>query len=126
MADTLKFTQSAFLEGRTFSTGTTANVSYDILSATTVDRRVYGVSVASTDAGAQTIKLKSAPKATTVWLVWHLLRSVPSVSSALKAQMFRSPVLLAIMARPLAFSSIHALDHAQPATTVIEFGITLQ
>jgi hypothetical protein len=57
MADTLKFTQSAFLEGRTFSTGTTANVSYDILSATTVDRRVYGVSVASTDAGAQTIKL---------------------------------------------------------------------
>ena len=57
MSNTLTFTQSAFLEGKSFSTGTTANISHDILSATTVDRRIYGVSVASTDAGAQTIKL---------------------------------------------------------------------
>jgi hypothetical protein len=57
MSSTLTFTQSAFLEGRIFTTGNTANTSYDILSATTVDRRVYGISFTTTDAGIQTIKL---------------------------------------------------------------------
>ena len=57
MATTLTFTQSAFLEGKIFNSGNTANTSYDILSATTVDRRVYGISFTSTDAGVQTIKL---------------------------------------------------------------------
>ncbi len=57
MASTLTFTQSAFLEGKIFTTGNSANTSYTILSATSVDRRVYGISFTSTDAGAQTIKL---------------------------------------------------------------------
>jgi hypothetical protein len=57
MGQTLKFTQSAFTEARLFTTATTANVSYDILSGNTLERRVYGISFASTDAGAQTIKI---------------------------------------------------------------------
>ena len=57
MGQTLKFTQSAFTEARLFTTATTANTSYDILSGNTLERRVYGISFASTDAGAQTIKI---------------------------------------------------------------------
>lgn len=57
MANTLTFTQSAFLEGKIFTTGNTSNTSYDILSASTVDRRIYGISFTSTDAAVQTIRL---------------------------------------------------------------------
>lgn len=57
MGQTLKFTQSAFTEARLFTTATTANTLYDILSGNTLERRVYGISFASTDAGAQTIKI---------------------------------------------------------------------
>lgn len=57
MANTLTFTQSAFLEGHVFTSADSTATTYDILSATTDDRRVYGISFASTDAGVQTIKL---------------------------------------------------------------------
>lgn len=58
MASTLTFTQSAFTEAYTYTNAnSTTNTSYSILSATTTDRRVYGVSFASTDAGVQTVKL---------------------------------------------------------------------
>lgn len=58
MGQTLKFTQSAFTEAHAFVTGTSsANTPYDILSGNTLERRIYGISFSSTDAGAQTIKI---------------------------------------------------------------------
>lgn len=56
MASNLTFTSAPFLQGATHSSGTTANTRQTILTAdATYDRRIYGISVTSTDAGAQTV-----------------------------------------------------------------------
>jgi hypothetical protein len=59
MASTLTFTSAPFMQGLTASTANSANnTKYDILSAdATYARRIYGISIASTDAGAQTVKI---------------------------------------------------------------------
>jgi hypothetical protein len=58
MASTLTFTSTPFLQGSTFSSAASANTTYDILDAdATYARRVYGISIASTDAGAQTVTI---------------------------------------------------------------------
>lgn len=66
MADSLTFTNDCFM----YCTGTTAstnpNTKYDILTATTSDRRVYGISVVSTDNAAQTVKLYLTSATTSV------------------------------------------------------------
>lgn len=61
MASNLTFTSAPFLQGLTASAGnSSANTRYTILTAdATYDRRVYGISITSTDAGAQTV---------TIWL----------------------------------------------------------
>ena len=57
MATSLTFTSTGFMQGSTYSVSTSANTKYDILSSdATYTRRIYGVSVTSTDAGAQTLK----------------------------------------------------------------------
>ncbi len=57
MATSLTFTSAGFMQGSTYSVSTSANTKYDILSSdATYTRRIYGVSVTSTDAGAQTVK----------------------------------------------------------------------
>ena len=57
MATSLTFTSAGFMQGSTFSSATSANTRYDILSTdATYTRRIYGLSVTSTDAGAQTVK----------------------------------------------------------------------
>lgn len=56
MASNLTFTSAPFLQGATASSTTTANTRITILTADAInDRRVYGISVTSTDAGAQTV-----------------------------------------------------------------------
>jgi hypothetical protein len=45
------------MQGSTYSNATSTNTRYDILTAdATYTRRIYGISVTSTDAGAQTLK----------------------------------------------------------------------
>ena len=57
MATSLTFTSTGFMQGSTYSNATSANTKYDILSSdATYTRRIYGISVTSTDAGAQTLK----------------------------------------------------------------------
>ena len=57
MATSLTFTSAGFMQGSTYSISTSVNTKYDILSVdATYTRRIYGLSVASTDAGAQTLK----------------------------------------------------------------------
>ena len=57
MANSLTFTSAPFLQAATFSAATSANVRYDILAADATNaRRIYGLSVTSTDLGAQTVK----------------------------------------------------------------------
>jgi len=57
MATSLTFTSAGFMQGSTYSSATSANTKYDILSSdATYTRRIYGVSVASTDGGAQSMK----------------------------------------------------------------------
>jgi hypothetical protein len=57
MATSLTFTSAGFMQGSTFSSTTSTNTRYDILSSdATYTRRIYGLSVTSTDAGAQTVK----------------------------------------------------------------------
>jgi len=57
MATSLTFTSAGFMQGTTFSNATSAKTKYDILSTdATYTRRIYGLSVTSTDAGAQTVK----------------------------------------------------------------------
>jgi len=57
MATSLTFTSAGFMQGSTYSSATSANTKYDILSEdATYTRRIYGLSVTSTDAGAQTVK----------------------------------------------------------------------
>ena len=57
MATSLTFTSAGFMQGSTYSVSTSANTKYDILSEdATYTRRIYGISVTSTDAGAQTLK----------------------------------------------------------------------
>lgn len=57
MATSLTFTSAGFMQGSTYSSATSANTKYDILSEdATYTRRIYGLSVTSTDAGAQTLK----------------------------------------------------------------------
>lgn len=57
MATSLTFTSTGFMQGSTYSVSTSTNTKYDILSSdATYTRRIYGVSVTSTDAGAQTLK----------------------------------------------------------------------
>ena len=57
MANSLTFTSAPFLQGLTASSSnSSANTRYTILTAdATYDRRVYGVSITSSDAGAQTV-----------------------------------------------------------------------
>lgn len=56
MASNLTFTSAPFLQGATASSTTTANTKITILTAdANYDRRVYGISITSTDAGAQTV-----------------------------------------------------------------------
>jgi hypothetical protein len=61
MASNLTFTSAPFMQGLTASSAnSTANTRYTILTEdATYNRRVYGISIASTDAGAQTV---------TIWL----------------------------------------------------------
>jgi hypothetical protein len=61
MASNLTFTSAPFMQGLTASSAnSSANTKYTILTAdATYNRRVYGISIASTDAGAQTV---------TIWL----------------------------------------------------------
>lgn len=57
MATSLTFTSAGFMQGSTYSVNTSVNTKYDILSTdATYTRRIYGLSVTSTDAGAQTLK----------------------------------------------------------------------
>jgi len=57
MATSLTFTSAGFMQGSTYSVNTSTNTKYDILSSdATYTRRIYGLSVTSTDAGAQTLK----------------------------------------------------------------------
>ena len=57
MATSLTFTSAGFMQGSTYSIATSVNTKYDILSVdATYTRRIYGLSVTSTDAGAQTLK----------------------------------------------------------------------
>lgn len=57
MATSLTFTSAGFMQGSTYSVSTSTNTKYDILSEdATYTRRIYGISVTSTDAGAQTLK----------------------------------------------------------------------
>lgn len=57
MANSLTFTSAPFLQAATFSSTTSANTRYDILSTDATNaRRIYGLSVTSTDANAQTVK----------------------------------------------------------------------
>lgn len=57
MATSLTFTSAGFMQGSTYSSATSTNTRYDILSSdATYTRRIYGLSVTSTDAGAQTVK----------------------------------------------------------------------
>lgn len=59
MANTLTFTSAPFMQGLTASlANSAANTKYDILAVdATYARRVYGISITSTDAGAQTVKI---------------------------------------------------------------------
>lgn len=57
MATSLTFTSAGFMQGSTFSSAQSANTRYDILSAdATNTRRIYGLSVTSTDGSPQTVK----------------------------------------------------------------------
>ena len=59
MASTLTFTSAPFMQGLTSSLANSAtNTKYDILSVdATYARRIYGISIATTDGGAQTVKI---------------------------------------------------------------------
>ena len=57
MANTLTFTSTPFLQCYTMDTGTSNNTKYSILDSNVSDRRIYGIAVSSTDAGAQTVKI---------------------------------------------------------------------
>lgn len=59
MASTLTFTSAPFMQGLTASSAnSTTNTKYDILSVDATNaRRIYGISITSTDAGAQTAKI---------------------------------------------------------------------
>lgn len=59
MASSLTFTSAPFMQGLTASTANSAaNTRYDILTAdATYARRIYGISITSTDTGAQTVKI---------------------------------------------------------------------
>lgn len=59
MASTLTFTSAPFMQGLTASVANSAaNTKYDILSVdATYARRIYGISIASTDGSAQTVKI---------------------------------------------------------------------
>ena len=57
MATSLTFTSAGFMQGSTYSVSTSTNTKYDILSTdATYTRRIYGLSVTSTDGGPQTLK----------------------------------------------------------------------
>ena len=57
MANTLTFTSAPFIQAATFSSSTSTNTRYDVLAAdATYPRRVYGLSVTSTDTGNQAVK----------------------------------------------------------------------
>lgn len=59
MASTLTFTSAPFMQGLTAtSSNSSANTKYDILSVDATNaRRIYGISITSTDTGAQTVKI---------------------------------------------------------------------
>lgn len=59
MASTLTFTSAPFMQGLTASSAnSTTNTKYDILSVDAANaRRIYGISITSTDTGAQTVKI---------------------------------------------------------------------
>ena len=59
MASTLTFTSAPFMQGLTSSLANSAtNTKYDILSVdATYARRIYGISIATNDGGAQTVKI---------------------------------------------------------------------
>ena len=59
MASTLTFTSAPFMQGLTASLANSAtNTKYDILSVdATYARRIYGISITSTDGSAQTVKI---------------------------------------------------------------------
>lgn len=58
MAASLTFTSNSFAYATQFSSATSINTEYDVLTVdNTYDRRVYGLSCTSTDTGAQTVKI---------------------------------------------------------------------
>jgi len=57
MANTLTFTSAPFIQAVTFSAATSANTKYDILTADATNaRRIYGISVTSTDGAVNSAK----------------------------------------------------------------------
>jgi len=58
MAQQLKFTSDVFAYAKQLTSSDSNNTEYDILTVNaSYDRRVYGISITSTDAGAQTVKI---------------------------------------------------------------------
>lgn len=58
MAGALTFTSGAFMQCTVATSSTTGGTIYDILTATSsVDRRVYGLSIVSVDNGANPVKI---------------------------------------------------------------------
>jgi hypothetical protein len=59
MASSLTFTSAPFLQGATYSSSNSATATrYDVISAdATYARRIYGISIASSDAGANTVTI---------------------------------------------------------------------
>ena len=59
MASTLTFTSDAFMQGLTASLANSAtNTKYDILSVdATYSRRIYGISISTTDGSPQTVRI---------------------------------------------------------------------
>jgi hypothetical protein len=66
MAENLTFTNDCFMYCTGTTSSTAANTKYDILSATSSDRRIYGISIVSTDNAAQTVKLYITSATTSV------------------------------------------------------------
>lgn len=77
MPNTFITTQTPFMNGTQLSVGTTASTDYTILNTDTVARRVYAISVTSTDAGAQTVNF-SLNDGTTTFQLFTL--SIPANS----------------------------------------------
>jgi hypothetical protein len=57
MANTLKFTSECFMQCRSATASISANTKFDILSTSSNTRKIYGISLVSSDNATQTIKI---------------------------------------------------------------------